>query len=244
MKKELKQYITYSFDAPKPLHKDEFIRTLNYPKTRWYDFITSQISFIRKRIWFISIILFVTAYLLVIQLPLEQLELLWIVSAFLPFLAMMTVSETIRSSVFGLAELEMTTRYSLRSVLLARIGILGAGNLVLLLLVIPLLAGKIELGFVKTGVYLLVPYLLASFLSYSLVNRIRSNDLTYYCVGIAAIISCCGLIFGRIWYVIYEQQYFIFWIATLTVLIAIIPREIYKLIKNSEELIWNSYSTV
>ena len=98
--------------------------------------------------------------------------------------------------------------------------------------------------FLKTSVYLLVPYLFTCLCSYSLASRIRSKEFSYYCAGIAAAVSGIGLIFGRLWYVIYEQKYFILWLMVFAVLSVLLAKEIRKLIKNSEDLIWNSCSTV
>ncbi len=244
MKKEMKQYIKASFYTPSSLRKEEFIKSLNYPKTRKYEFVINQIGYINKKNWLFSSLLFLLASYTVSLLQLEQTELLWSISAFLPFLAMITVIETMRSAAWGLAELEMTTRHSLKSILLVRIGILGAGNAILLFTLMPFLAGAVHMEFLKTSVYLLVPYLFTCLCSYSLASRIRSKEFSYYCAGIAAAVSGIGLIFGRLWYVIYEQKYFILWLMVFAVLSVLLAKEIRKLIKNSEDLIWNSCSTV
>ena len=46
---------------------------------------------------------------------------LWITAALLPFVALLAVTEGTRSAVYGMEELELATRFSLKSVLLARL---------------------------------------------------------------------------------------------------------------------------
>ncbi len=243
MKKELKHQIILAYGVPRPLQKEYFIHNLNYPKTRWYDFLFCQFAYIRKRVWVISFSLFLAILLFAATPQKSDITLLWGASAVFPFLAMTAVTETVRSAIFGMAELEMTTRYSLRSILLARMGMIGVGNLVLLFIVIPILSGKANMSFIKIGIYLLVPYLLACFLSFAVINRIRTKDFSYYCAGIAIFLSGGGLIFGLGFKVIYQPQYFILWLIVLTALAAANYKEIRALIKNSEEMIWNSYLT-
>ena len=47
---------------------------------------------------------------------------IWTVSAFVPFLGLSAVTENSRSMVYAMSELEMSARFSLRSVILARMG--------------------------------------------------------------------------------------------------------------------------
>lgn len=244
MKQKLKQNILNAYEIPEPLQKEEFIKSLNFPKIRWYDFLLYQFGYIRKKIWIASILLFLAAILLGSLLQKGDMKLLWSVSAIIPFLALLGITEIARSAVFGLAELEMSTRYNLRGVLLARMCIIGIGNFILILSLTCILAGRIEVQVLKLGIYFMIPYLLTNFISYVVVNRSRSKDISYYCAAVAASVSGSGLFFGRIWEVIYQQQYFILWLVAFVVLIAALSKEIRKLIHNTEELIWNSYSTV
>ncbi len=52
----------------------------------------------------------------------------WIVSAFTPFLALLLIAESTKSAIYGMNELEMSARFSLKSVVLARLIILGVFN--------------------------------------------------------------------------------------------------------------------
>ena len=194
MKKNMKEYISRVYDAPRPMQKKEFLQKLNYPKTRWQDFIVCQLGYIDKKVWIISILLFSVILFFETIFTQGDMNLLWVVSSFIPFIALMTITELARSVTFGMAELELTTRYNLRSVLLMRMGVLGVGNLVLLFAAIPILIMKLNMGIIKLGVYFLVPYLLTCFLSYVLARRIRPGEISLCCAGVAALISVFGLV--------------------------------------------------
>ena len=178
MKKKMKNFISQAYTPPIPNRKEEFLRSLNYPKVRRTDFIFSQLGYIRKRVWIASLFLYLAAILLGSHIDRGDMKLLWSFSAILPYLAMITITETTRSKVYGLAELELTTRYNLRCILFARMTALGVGNLMTLILMLPILAGKINLNIFKIGIYLLVPYLITSFLSYKIINQVRTKDLS------------------------------------------------------------------
>jgi hypothetical protein len=164
---------------------------------------------------------------------------LWPVSTILPYLALITITETTRSAVYGLSELEMSTRYNLRGVLLSRMAVIGVGNIIFLFIMIPVLAHKIDFYLFNIGIYLLVPYLLTSFLSFWLVNKVRTKDFSYYCATIAIVISSCELFLSELYSFIYNQQYFILWLLASIVLTILLFQEIKNLINHSEALIWN-----
>ena len=61
----------------------------------------------------------------------------WIVSAFTPFLALLLIAESTKSAIYGMNELEMSARFSLKSVVLARLIILGVFNFGIFCIIIP-----------------------------------------------------------------------------------------------------------
>ncbi len=61
---------------------------------------------------------------------------IWIVSSFLPFIALAGFTEIARSTSYNMAELEMSCKYSLSHVLLARLGILGLTEAILFAVII------------------------------------------------------------------------------------------------------------
>ncbi len=103
------------------------------------------------------------------RLP-EQIRL---VSVLLPFAALSTVTELHRSARCRMEELEMASRFSLKTLLLARLTLLGLGNLLLLCALFPLMTGWGQLPLAETGFYLLCPYCLTSLLCLMITRRFR-----------------------------------------------------------------------
>lgn len=89
-------------------------------------------------------------------------DVMWGISALLPFAAVSVVTEQNRFHIFLMSELEMAARFSLKSVVLARMEILGIVHLLVLLFLIPVCARLHGASVFQTGLYLLVPYLLTA----------------------------------------------------------------------------------
>lgn len=114
------------FEPPVAQKKDLFLAQVETPPISFLQFLTLQLGHIRKWIWifFISsflIMLIGTAYL--------KKSILWDVSAFTPLLALFLITETQRSEFYGTSEFELSTRFSLKSIVLARLGIMGLSTL-------------------------------------------------------------------------------------------------------------------
>jgi hypothetical protein len=232
----MKQHLHNVFEAPSPQKKYEFVQSLNYPKTRRKEFLLRQFGYIHRKVWIASACLFIVAMIFVTQIHTGDIRLLWVVSALTPFFVMTSITEIARSTVFGMEELEMSTKYNLKSILLTRMGILGAGNMLMLLALLPLLAEKVNIGLINTGVYLMVPYLLTCILSCMVLNHIGNKEIPVGCAGAAAFVSTMGFILNSVQSAIYQERYFIFWFAILVVLIILLFRGLRQLINNMEEM--------
>lgn len=236
MKRKMRQQLHNAFDAPLPQKKSEFIQSLNYPKIRRKDFLLSQLGYIHGKVWIASAVLFIAAMIFETQIQPGDIRLLWVISALTPFFVMTSITEIARSTVFGMEELEMSTKYNLKSILLTRMGILGAGNMLMLLAVMPLLAEKVNIGIINTGVYLMVPYLLTCIISCKVIDRIRGKEIPLYCAGAAAFVSTLGFLLNCVQSAIYQERFFIFWVAILAALVVLLFRGLRQLINNMEEM--------
>ncbi len=135
MNSNMKRLLKECFEAPEPKKKREFIASLPSPDVSIMDFLLSQAAYIPKWIWSLSALIFVVA---LVGAGYLKKDMLWCVSACMPLLALAPVTESGRSQRWNMAELEMSSRFSLKSVLLARLGILGLADLLLFFLLLPL----------------------------------------------------------------------------------------------------------
>ena len=152
MKKEIKAGLKEIYEAPPSLKKDEFLQRIDEPELTHLEFLRMQVHYIRKGNWLISVVFFLSALFALRQ---AELELLWPISAFVPFLALSVVAENSRSLRYGMEELELSSRFSLKAIVMARMGVIGLGNLMLLLILAAFVWRRSSL--LTAGVYLLLP---------------------------------------------------------------------------------------
>lgn len=227
MKQSLKNDLKQALEAPPPLRKKEFLRELELPGMSTTEFVLSQIGYIRRWIWAVSAAVFGISLAGSVIL---SVDMLWAISAFAPLLALTILSESGRSESFGMTELEMATRFSLRSVLFARLGILGTENLVLLCLLIPVGMWNNVLSPLQAGVYIVTPFLMTAFIGLSIVRRFRGREAIYFCAASAVCVSLsvlfCHLTFPQV----YQENYLMWWLAGILLLGVGTAKQYYKMI--------------
>lgn len=241
MKDKLINAVKSAFEPPPATKKESFIQGINYPKSTYWDFICCQIGYIRKRVWVLSVLLLGLFVLLASfeNDPTEFLGLIWVISAFAPFLALLFVSELARSTSYNMAEMEMTTRYNLGHILFARMGILGGANLLLLLIILPIAALKAEANIIATGLHLLVPYLLSCAFSLFILNKIDHKDVTYYCGGISCTVSVIYAVLLSTKHFLWSDTFIFAWFLVFIVLLSMAIIQAVKLIKKTGDIQWN-----
>ncbi len=238
MSNELKRSIQRAYDAPAPdkKKKADFLRTLPQPKISMPQFIFSQIAYIRKWTLFFSVLLLLPALIGAYQIGENTL---WFVSSFVPFLGLLAVSESTRSTKYGMCEFEMTTRFSLKSVMLARMSFLGFMDLIILCVIAPLCCIGSDLLLLQTGVYLFAPYLLTVNICLWITRRFHSSENIYGCLCISILIGGANAGLRYINTQIYHSAFIVVWVVVSTLLLAGMIHEIYLTIKQTEEYKWN-----
>lgn len=233
MKQEIKDELHRSFEAPAPLGKREFFRKLNPPQMSIWEFTLSQAGYIRKWAWGISAAVFAVSLFAVGMFPAHML---WILSALTPLLALTVLAECGRSESHEMAELEMATRFSLRSVIIARLGILGGENLLLLFLMIPMSIHHNTVNPIASGLYILTPYLLTAFTGLHIVRRFRGREGIYLCMTVSLCISLSVSFFhGPLLPLLFGEQ-FPWWVLLILFLCGGTVRQAYQFINRMEEL--------
>lgn len=228
MKQKLKKELNRCFEAPPPLHKREFLQTLERPRMSLPEFMLSQLGYIRKWVWGISVLVFAVS---MIGATICSIDMLWGISALTPLLAVIFLSESGRSETYQMAELEMATRFSLRSIIFARLGILGVENLLLLFLLLPAGTWNNTLSPARAGVYILTPFLLTTLLGLHIVCAIRGREGIRFCIGIAACVSFSVFFLRTALPQAYQENQLVWWIAALVLLCAGTAKQYYEMIQ-------------
>lgn len=236
MNRKMKEAIREAFEAPPPMHKQEFLRNIPRQRVSMLSFMLSQAGYIRKWVFVLSLFLFVLSLAGACFL---ELDMLWIISAFMPFIASTAVTENSRSMAYGMDELEMSARFSLRYVVLARMGILGVSHLILLGLLVPLAYTHSAFTLLQVGVYLLLPYLMTAVAGLWVIRKMRGRESLYTCMGVAVCVSGLYSLLRQQLVNILFRNYFGWLAAALVVLIFLCIQETKKMVQQTEELKWN-----
>lgn len=231
-KDELKR----AFEAPRPVRKREFLRQLELPRMPVYEFLYVQIGYIRKWAWCVSGLVFAVSVLGLAFLP---DRVLWLISGLTPLLALTIVSESGRSERYEMAELEMATRFSLRSVTLARLAILGLMNLLLLGVLFPIGLWSGTSTPLAAALYMITPFLLTTFIGLYIVRKLSGQEAMYACVGTSVGISMFLFLSHNVIPFIYREQCLAAWMITALALLVGNGKQYVAMIKQTEELAWN-----
>lgn len=230
------------FLAPAPQRKAEFLaylekensRRLNAYKTSvsMGSFLLSQVPYIRKRVYLISLAVLAAS---VLAADYAGTDSIWYIAAMMPFVALCMVSESARSEIYGMAELEMASRFSIKSILLARFGTIGLVHMILLCILIPIVRYSTLLSFVRVGIYLLVPYLAASALEFAAVRRFRGKEAISVCMGISVMVSLSNYLLEGLFEFLFGAKHFIIWIILAVYLTGKVIQEYRNIMCRNEE---------
>lgn len=188
---KLKKEIPGAAAPPEPKLRDAFLTSLPYPKLTYPGFILSQIGYIRKRVWLTSAGVLLAAALLC-AIPQSGITLIWMISALVPFIAVLTAAEISRSDIFGMAEIEAGCRFAVPQVIGARMLILGICNFTVIA-VLAVISGIFSpVGTARAALYIFTPYIAVNGISLAILSRVRGQDGVYLCAAAAFGISLAG----------------------------------------------------
>lgn len=236
MKKLWKDAIKQAYRAPEAVGKKAFLRRIEGPEMSVKDFLFSQLGYIRKWNWGLAVLFFAIA---VFGGMAKMSEMAGILAALTPFLALAQAAESSRSVRYRMDELEMSGRFTLKAVVMARMAVLGTGNLILLGLICPVLLWQGQGVFLYFGISILTPYLLTSFCSLVIVRRIRDKESIYYCSGVTVFVCGFQALLTAVHVDIYDLLRPVSWCGVLTVLVVLTARECRKIWKQTEDYAWN-----
>ena len=238
MSNQLKRSIQKAFAAPKPdqQEKERFLRTLPQPQISMFRFILVQASYIRKVTWLLSGLILLLALFGAYRISQNTL---WVVSAVVPVLGLLAVTEGNRSMMYGMSEFEMSTCFSLKSVVLARMSILGLINFAVIAALTPLCRIGNDFSLLQTGMYLFVPYLLTVNFSLWIARRTNDKEIIYGCMCVATIVSGINTGLHFVTDIIYQEIYTSWWLVLSVFLLIELAYELHCTIKRMEEYTWN-----
>lgn len=210
MKNDRKVQIKEAFEAPKPIRKREFFRNVETEPVSEINIILQQFQYISKASWFVAIaVLCISFYLKQIYSDI----MLSIALSLMPFLALTNVIESMRSKYYGMAELEMSCRFSVKSIMLIRMEIVGIENLFVGIILAFLINESIFLSIV----YLFTPYLLTTYVCLLFSRKGVDREQVCFFAGITLLISWFMFLTVNLSR-IYNVQYIWIWLCAIVFL--------------------------
>ncbi len=196
------------------------------------EFLAGQLCYINKWIWVLSGVLL--AFLI------------WCCSqdtgnypfALTPLLAGGMLVETGRSHRWKMDEMEYAARFSLRSIVLARMFLVGLVDTAGLLIVMAAVWPYLTYSLFRVFLYLMVPYLTASFLG-SVYERKRRRDAGFGSLVICLLSSAvyaAAPFFARY---LYEERLTFVWTAAFLLLACGFALNVREYLHEMEEPVWN-----
>lgn len=232
MKDSMREELTKIFEAPKPVRKEAFLKKVVTCKISFVHMLSMQLRYMGRGAWCGFGVIFAAALYLGYN---RQPEHLWTVCAPAPFLVLLAVTQLHRSVNNGMEELELAARFSLKDVVLARMVVQGAFNLIVLLL-LTLIPGE---NIRQNAFYIWVPYFLTAVLSLSAMRRLRGREGSFVCAGIAAAVSAMSAVATDSCNPAFEARYLGYWVVAAVVLLMITAWECRRMIQNVEDLAWS-----
>ena len=214
-KKEWKKELRQVFEPPAPMRKKEFIGGLERPGIGFCGFLMIQAGYIRKRVWIVSALAFFTS---LAGAAVFSADMLWWVSAWMPLLALTIVAESGRSENYEM---------------------LGAENLLLLCLLLPVGLCNNLFGPIQAGLYMLTPFLLTAFLGLFILRRFRGREASYLCMGITLVISLMVIFLHGNMPRLYGEERLLWWAVAAAVFGFGTVKQYYQFINRMEDFIWN-----
>ncbi len=238
IKREMKQL----YPAPDPKRKEKFLRELPYPKASFAEMAAVQIGYIHKWVWALSLLLATGALAMGEYLaPGRNYGSLWCMSGAMPLLAVLAVTETFRSSAYGMAELEMASKHSLPQILLIRMGVIGSVDFFLAAAGILFIVRQGTMGMLRAAVYLMVPWLCTCVLAFQIEKHAKGGDTVWYCTACGCFLCMGCVISGQSGGIIYDRSKFYLWLVVFFALSICFARQIWHIRHGAEE--WNLYLT-
>lgn len=233
---ELKKLLDRAYCVGSPDVKKQFIRKHNHRQLNIFKLLMIQIKYMNMQ----YIIPAVALVVLLLALAVKKNEsLVYSVSAFLPFLAFVSLTGLGKARRHGMSELEMTTRFSERMVKSVRLLLAGFVGFVSICLSFFAIRNACDISVLTALFTSAFPYIITVTFSMAIIRRWHEKENIYGCLAVSAAVCVISLVCrGNIAIsgALLNSSVFLLIFA---VVIFLLFREVYLFINESEELQWS-----
>lgn len=241
MKKDLQESIKSLYDSVPPVSKENGIEETilkvrqlamqcRYNKISFWQFFFTQFSLIRKKVWIIQmfIVLLCSIRLVYFSLGIDTLVM---ISSAAPLLIIAGIQEVTRSYKYKTFEIELSTTYSFKQLMLTRITILGLVDILILTIILILSGINLNLNLIVLILYIFVPFLVTCFTSLFILNYFRNTDCNYMCMAMGMVTVALITFTAGFWPKLYEPSAYLLWGVLFIIAFIGVVVEVYKLMK-------------
>lgn len=194
-------------------------------------FFFLQGGFLRKRVWILQLLLLVLSGIALFAFQPECRAGITLVSAVSPLLVLAGMNELFRSYRYGTDEIELSTRYSLQQVMLARICVLGGIDTLCLTVLLLLAGAQLPFALHALLLYVCVPFLITSAGCLFILNRTRNRDGSFVCAAWGIGVVIFSMVLSQGFPRVYETQQLWIWLAVFVVALLGVLREGRRMIR-------------
>ena len=215
-------------------NKVRIIRTIKKPNTSLFSFLINQFKLISSKVYISCLIYF--AILLFLLLSSNSVKQYFTLAAGVPFFSLILISIVDTSRAYGMEELEMSTLYSLKMIVLARMLIMSVITISIIIIMVMCTSMISSESLIIIISYFFIPYFLNMHLNLLILRKFR-NDGIKYCLVISSII--CLLILYLIDNPISVLINPCCYVGTLLLLMVLSIIESRNYINGLEDFVWN-----
>lgn len=157
-----------------------------------------------------------------------------LMSAFSAFIGVFMVIEMNRNSACHMVEIEQSCYLNLKQLCVCKMIFFGGMELLILLGFLAVSGKKMEVGMVRLGIYILVPFLVSNMVYLFVFTRFRNLEKEYVQYILALLLGIAAILPAQ-FPKVYEAANLGIWVAVLLVAAAVLICEIYKMLKEMEE---------
>ena len=216
----------------------QIVNEVDDSELTFFKFYFEQFEFIRKKVWIIQfVILLICGFKLYNSTNMIQ-TIAWI-SAATPIIFLAGFTELSRTYTYKTMEIEMSTQFSFKQVMMSRISILGLVD-ILCITILCLLAGAYtDINPYIVFIYICIPFMVTCFGCIWLLNRVKGRECNYFCFTLGAFVMGTVAILTNRFPTIYISSSFWIWCILLFISVIGVCLEIYKLLDSCNKKLDN-----
>ncbi len=194
MNKRMKQQLREAMYVEVPRKgKQDFIETLRPREIGWMDFLVQQIPYIHKSIWIWALCLLGITMTGIVGNTMDSQRL---IESLIPLTASIVVAQGYRSYACQMNELELATRFSLRSVFFARMVVIGIVYGILWIVISLMVSAWMKTDWLLILLRILISYLFTNSLCLHIERSETGRKHKSLSLVIAMILSIGTFFFG------------------------------------------------